>query len=236
MSTTDTTAPATKPRGTTTKFTVPAIALRDLVAGILPAVSKDDITPVICAAEWIIEGNRLRLVATDRYRVHTSTLDLPGKPKAGRFLVPRRALLWIWKNANFYGRSHSNEHLPVVDVELTIRNSTDAGTVTFSVRQFAEDKVNVLRFTDDLVKGNFPPIYKLLETARTAEPHAGPIPSVKLEFLAAADKLAQHGEYAPKLKFTAGSGNKPGPLLVSFAGLGGAPYAEALIQPQMDLR
>ncbi|SFN66985.1 hypothetical protein [Mycetocola miduiensis] len=240
MSTTDTTAPVQKPRGSATKFTVPAVLLRDLVAGILPATSKDDVTPVLCAAQWIIEDSVLRLVGTDRYRIHTATVALPGKPKAGHFIVPRSALIWIWKNANFYGRARSNATIPVVDIELTVPANADSanpGTITVKVRRSVDERLHVLSFADKLVVGIFPPVMKLVEKARAAE-IASATAKVNLRFVADAQKMAGNGYVAPRIKFTAAEdgSSKPGVVLVAFENDDKTPYAEALIQPNLELR
>lgn len=68
--------------------------LKWLCSAVLPAVSRDEVTPMICGAVLSAEGGVLKALATDRYRVHRATSKVEGL-KLEPFYVSRRMLQWI---------------------------------------------------------------------------------------------------------------------------------------------
>ena len=74
--------------------TVPAAAFADAVAQVAIAAGRDDMLPVLTGIQIEITGDRLRLLATDRYRLAVRDLTWsPADPDAtGSALVPARVL------------------------------------------------------------------------------------------------------------------------------------------------
>jgi len=74
--------------------TVPAAAFADAVAQVAIAAGRDDMLPVLTGVQIEVTGDRLRLLATDRYRLAVRDLAWsPVDPDAtGSALVPARVL------------------------------------------------------------------------------------------------------------------------------------------------
>jgi len=74
--------------------TVPAAAFAEAVAQVAIAAGRDDMLPVLTGIQVEITGDRLRLLATDRYRLAVRDLTwTPADPDAtGSALVPARVL------------------------------------------------------------------------------------------------------------------------------------------------
>ncbi|RLP73656.1 hypothetical protein D9V32_14085 [Mycetocola tolaasinivorans] len=217
-----------------------------MVAGVVAAASSDDITPVICTVQWMLEPGELRLVATDRYRVHTAVVpvDYVGEPVS--FLASRELMIWLQKNATTFERLYRNRApvspapsatAPVV-VSFTSPSPdspTDAGTIGFTV--MSPEPGGSLSRSEAAVRGNFPPVLRLIEDARKAEFYPSEF-VLKTKFMTDVGKLAQSPTDEPRLRSTKSEAtSKPGVVLLSFRSNGvGDVYAEALLQPNLLLR
>jgi hypothetical protein len=162
--------------GATLKLTFSSIALpaldaRYVFSAVLPAISKDEVTPLICGALVQVEDGRLKVIATDRYRIHRAYAgaDLPDTEP---FVVPRRLVQWIATHANHFGRSIFE---PTVQLDVTRGDLPEqkasgsaipcpSGTVTVTVREQG-DKGDILAFTTPLSPGNYLPVERLLTVA-----------------------------------------------------------------------
>jgi len=123
---------------------LPGDAFADAVAQVAVAASRDDVTPVITGVQLEITGNRLSLVATDRYRVAVREIDweATGSIDGVTALVPARTLSEIGKIF-----AHA------ATVSVTIVSGGDRELIAFS----ADQKT----VTSLLIKGNFPPVKRL---------------------------------------------------------------------------
>jgi DNA polymerase-3 subunit beta len=123
---------------------LPGDAFADAVAQVAVAASRDDVTPVITGVQLEITGNRLSLVATDRYRVAVREIDWESSAGSDGVaaLVPARTLSEIGKIF-----AHA------ATVSVTIVSGGDRELIAFS----ADQKT----VTSLLIKGNFPPVKRL---------------------------------------------------------------------------
>ncbi|KQT75379.1 DNA polymerase III subunit beta family protein [Microbacterium sp. Leaf436] len=100
-------------------ITLDAHVARYIASAVLPAVSRDDITPVLTGAHFSMEDGQLRVTSSDRYRAHTVIVRPNDRvPKELDVIVPRQALTWITKNAGVFSRSRS-PYTPVVRMRFT---------------------------------------------------------------------------------------------------------------------
>jgi DNA polymerase III subunit beta len=124
---------------------VPADVFASAVAQVAVAASRDDVTPVITGVQLEISGDRLNLIATDRYRVAVRGIQWEassdGLEKLSA-LVPARTLQEVGKT---FGSSGT--------IAISITGSEDRELIAFSA-----DRKTV---TSLLIKGNFPPVGRL---------------------------------------------------------------------------
>lgn len=124
---------------------VPGSDFAEAVAQVGVAASRDDVTPVITGVQLEITGNRLSLVATDRYRVAVREIDWDGGAAGiddATALVPARTLQEIGKTLGHDG-----------NIAINIEKQGDRELIAFTA-----DKKTV---TSLLIKGNFPPVKRL---------------------------------------------------------------------------
>lgn len=218
-----------------------AFAAKWLAQAALSAVAKDDTTPMITCAHVRIDDGWLRTVSTDRYRVHTAIAEVKEASDGFQALLPARVLRWIAANASYYGPAGRLVSEPVIRIDWTPNDPGDRFSlpkITVRVSDAGDESLRspaYLEFHDVGFKGNYPPVERLLSQARVAA-EAPAAARLNPELLAAVRQLSRERNYAPAFKFTADTNpNKPGPLLVTF-GDRDNPYAEALIQPNLNLR
>jgi DNA polymerase-3 subunit beta len=123
---------------------LPAGEFSGAIAQVAVAASRDDVTPVITGVQLETTGDRLSLVATDRYRVAIRALEWHGGEgtESRTALVPARTLQEV-------GRTFSSSG----DVTISITRGEDRELIAFSA-----DRRTV---TSLLIKGNFPPVRRL---------------------------------------------------------------------------
>lgn len=188
---------------------------------LLAGSSTDDVTPVICASQITVSKGRIEGTSTDRYRVHSVFIEDEQIKGDSKFLIPAGALQWIVKNATYFGRAGSFDGPTLT---ITVKPGAPAGTVELAIRRAVDTRV--ISYTDELVKGNFPPVYRLFDVAEKAEVTPDRETAINLDFLSKARNIARDRHEPAALKYTATDNpNKPGPLLVSFRS------GRALIQP-----
>ncbi|GAA3730458.1 hypothetical protein GCM10022239_03800 [Leifsonia bigeumensis] len=209
---------------------------RYLVDVALSAASTDDVTPVICGAHITVEDGKLRVVCTDRYRAHTALLKAEKIDGDLDFIIPRDALQWLKANYTYFGSSMRD--FQRVTIEVTPHPdgppSTGPGEVVVTVQEFEAADANSVRWKGKHIRGNFPPVIKLIETARDAEAVLA-TPRLRLDYLSRMSALSRLGRQdSPWVKCTSNTNpNKPGPVYVSWRD-GSGVYAEALIQPNLE--
>lgn len=209
-----------------TTITLEAGAARFLAEALIPASSKDDVTPILTGIHLSIENGKLRGIATDRYRVHTVLLDLVGDtPTELSALVPRNVMQWLAKAAAAYtSPRRAHPFKPVVVFEINDENTR----ALIRVKEDATADLEEQTITTPLIKGNFPPVLKLVEAARTEETADSAEGMLNLDLLAGLKALG--GRHTPPvIRFTKPKdGRKEGVVHFWFGD-----HAEALIQPNL---
>jgi DNA polymerase-3 subunit beta len=122
---------------------LPSADFSGAIAQVAVAASRDDVTPVITGVQLETTGDRLSLVATDRYRVAIRALPWHGEgAETSTALVPARTLQEVGRTFGSSG-----------DVTISITRGEDRELIAFSS---AHRTVTSL-----LIKGNFPPVRRL---------------------------------------------------------------------------
>lgn len=156
-----------------------------LLNGALAAASKDDVTPVLCAVQWEVEGGRVTVTATDRYRVHQLHVKTESTA-SGSFLMSRRqaeALLKSWHlpRSRFPGQKVDLEwedgdqaeaegvrKLSYADARKLDRDPERilriAGRLTFTTYVPHDPTGARITYTAAQVRGTFPPVARLFPT------------------------------------------------------------------------
>lgn len=212
---------------------------RILVDCALSAASHDDVTPVIRAAHIALEGGALRVVSTDRYRVHTTTVivaDAEGDPAA---IIPREALEWLRANVSYYGRDAQVAQRVRFDIQPHGESpiGETPGKLSITVSESDASEASSITWTGRHVVGKYPPVLDLIVTARNAEAIANP-PLLNLEFVGKVRQLTRRDPaFRVRVKFTASENpNKPGPVYFAVEeGRERTVIAEALTQPHLEL-
>lgn len=91
--------------------------LRWALRGALAAASKDDVTPVLCAVNWVVDSKHVHLVATDRYRVHETLVPRPKGAATGEFVMDRAQAQWILANSHRPARSYPDQQIRIAWTE-----------------------------------------------------------------------------------------------------------------------
>ena len=201
--------------------------LRWALRGALAAVSKDDVTPVLCAVDWTVEGRHVHLVGTDRYRVHETIVPRPKGAASGNFLMDRRQAAWILANAHRPARSYPEQQIRVIYTEGT---PTKAGRNAVEVIASAAADAPVFRYDADAVRGNFPPVQRLFKPADT-EAATESVDMVGLDprYLASMQHLVGYKGEPLVFSIPKPGEKKHSPMLVSNV----AGTARALLQPNL---
>lgn len=125
---------------------VPAEDFATAISQVAFAASRDDVTPVLTGVQLEVSGQRLSLVATDRYRVALREIPWDGGASASAetatALVPARTLTEVGKTF-----AHSGQ------ISIAFSGSGDREIIAFT----AGNKT----VTSLLIKGNFPPVRRL---------------------------------------------------------------------------
>lgn len=206
-----------------------------LVDAALSAVSKDDVTPVICGAHVSVEDGKVRVTATDRYRIHTALIeakDIEGEPEA---IIPRVALEWLAKNRSYFGNTLHHHHRIRIDIGKPVERAlkTEPGALSIVVMEHESDAAASVAWNGRHTLGNFPPVMRLIDTARDAEAVVA-TPLLRMDFMGRVNRLTRWRGNPVRVKFTAGTKpNKPGPVYFSVEH-DGKVVAEALLQPHLE--
>lgn len=133
--------------------TVDPVVFGAAVAQVAPAASREESLPILTCVRIAVEGERMSLLASDRYRV--ARRELPWRPadpqRTGEFLVPARPLL------------EAARAFAPVPAELGIVVDDDAfggGTIGFTAAG--------RQLTARLFEGTFPPMDRLIDAERPA--------------------------------------------------------------------
>lgn len=210
-----------------TTFTLPADDLKWLVDGVTVAASRGDISPVITGVHWVVSGDEVRLIATDRYRVHTAILPVSGAPAPAEFTAPLGLMVWLQRNARAFRKEWPSPSTGPVRVTFV----PDTGVITFEV--LTPNESVSLKMSGASAQGVYPPVLRLFEAARKAEPWTAAI-ALNPKFVGDVGKLGKAMHAAPRMSLTVGGREGvPGPALFTYAEEGREPFAEALIQPNL---
>lgn len=211
-----------------------------LIRGALAAVAKDDVTPVLEAIHWTVEGGRVTVVATDRYRVHQLHTQIDDTTISGSFLMDARIakrLVTSWHTP----RSAYRDQLVIIrwtDADAVLPKTHVGriprryiGTVGFEILADAQDpESDRISLTSTQVRGTFPPVTKLFdEPAEDAGAEVLRDIALNTYFVDATKWLNDvHG--AP-MRFTMPRANDKKPRPVVISNISGT--ARALIQPNL---
>lgn len=121
---------------------VPADDFATAISQVAFAASRDDVTPVLTGVQLEVTGQKLSLVATDRYRVALRDIDWDGGQQEAHALVPARTLQEVGKTFSHGG-----------NISIAFSGSGDREIIAFT----AGNKT----VTSLLIKGNFPPVRRL---------------------------------------------------------------------------
>lgn len=194
----------------------------------LAAASKDDITPIITGVVLSAADGVVKAVSTDRYRVHRATVESAGADLAP-FLLPQRALRWLVSNASFFVRPRQVLVEPIVTFTFFPQEWPDAnkvtpdvvcapsGSLTISIVENGGDNPDAVSVTTELIKGNFPPVERLLDAAIAADDVSERTP-VNLDLLSRSRVLARWRDEQPVIRTvkTGADRNKSGQMLVVY--------------------
>jgi DNA polymerase III subunit beta len=166
----------------TTAGTVDSAEFATAVAQVAIAAGRDDTLPMLTGVRLEIEGDRLTLAATDRYRLAVRELAWsPGDPSAepAQVLVPARTLADAAK-------SLSNSE------SMTIALSSSGGTAEGIIGFSGSTHGRASRTTTRLLDATFPAYRSLLPTewASTAEVVVGPLVEAVKRVALVADRNA----------------------------------------------
>lgn len=213
-------------------------AAKLLVDVALSAASRDDITPVICGAHISVEDGKLRVTATDRYRVHTALVEAKSIDGEVDAIIPRAALEWLGKNRTFFGGIRRDKHRVRIDIGAHILGGIKPipGALSILVRESEADDADCVAWNGRHTLGNFPPVTKLIEIARKSDPAPTP-PLLNLAYVGSINRLARFSGAPVRVKFTTGENpNKPAPVYFVVEDGTGVMRAEALLQPHLEMR
>jgi hypothetical protein len=188
------------------------------------AASKDDITPVITGVQLSAENDVVKVLATDRYRVHRATVTVEGAGTFEPVNIAGSAWRWLVSNANFFGRGILQ---PVVKFDI-IRDEAATetahglrlagGQATFTVHESDADEADFVGYRSSLIAGMFPArVENLLDQAFEQESDATDSGTVDLDLLAGCRALASYRGEKPRIRFVPSAGSqKTGQVLVAY--------------------
>jgi len=208
-----------------------------LVDVALSASSRDDVTPVLCGARVTVEDENVRVVATDRYRVHTTKVCAVEAQDDFDAIIPRPALLWLKKNIGYFGSSGRHNQRVTILMGQHVKRDEQMdlpGVLCVTVSQTDADNSASIQWNGTHVVGKFPPVLRLVDEARDAEPAAAP-PLLNMSYVAKIARLARGAHQPLRVKFTSGNGSKPGVVYFSVEHDTGL-LSEALLQPHVEPR
>lgn len=205
-----------------------------LARGLIAAAAKDEVFGVKCHAHLVADGLTGVASSTDGYRIHQLHLNLQAPVDPVDVVIPRAAFEWAAKNAKTFKPKKDALLEPVAILQVTLRavandDGSRDGWVSVIFREWDEETAPSARFDAPLVSTEeYPPLARVLDTARMGE-HSEPSP-VALDYLADARALQTPETTTPTLEYMAGTGDKPGPVILDFWERG-VLRATALIQP-----
>ncbi len=123
---------------------VPAEVFSKAVAQVSLAASREDVTPVITAVQFVASDNSLQLTATDRYRVAIRGIDWENLSDSEELtaLVPAKFISEIGK---MFGNTGT--------VKIAMSGDSERETIGFQAGNYT--------VTSQLIKGNYPPVGRL---------------------------------------------------------------------------
>jgi len=129
--------------------------LQDLIDKTVYAASTDETRAILTGALLVVEGKKLRMVATDSYRLSLKEIEAEGKgAKDVKVIIPARALREL---ARFLDHGKEKEK-----VEVRI----GASQILFRLAETGEETPGVLSLVGRLVEGQFPNFEKVIPKER----------------------------------------------------------------------
>jgi len=203
-------------------------ALR-IADGALPAVSKDSVTPVLTGAQFTVGGNHVQVMSTDRYRVHRVQVSKLASKNAKELdaIVPAHVLAWLSKvSGKLYTRGPVAERVVFEFEQAETGDATGVGKVTVTVH--AEYSDESAQITASLIRGNFPPVGRLIDGVKRL-PDATKPRMLTMKYLTDVQKaVGRYGRVVIRHTDDPGNTKKQSPTHVWCDG-----WFEALIQPHL---
>lgn len=241
-----------------TRIILIASEAQRLARGALAAASPDDVTPIITGAKLTVDATgKVTMAATDRYRVHRIFTDAVPRPAENRtedglaniwdegsVILPREALKWISANAlklKFY--SHVViEFEPYVEATYNPATLGELGRIRIEVRagmpdgSLLPDEEGMYAYACRPVAGRYPPVERLFDGLQWSSESNDKGVLLNIDFVAGLKPLAVRKGANARIRFTKPNDyGKPGPVGFSFED-NGKVYADAIIQPNLELR
>ncbi len=221
----------------TRSITLPLEKLKWMLRGALPAMSTDDVTPVLTGVHWDIGEKWVTLTTTDRYRVHQTRTPRPPGANLGSFLMSGVQAKWLARTSHPGAALRGKQVARITWAEIPSRGDAEHHDLTASVLAF-EDSTNAFTYRLPSINGRFPPVGRLFdrdpgELSDETVDKFGMSPA----FLGDLERLIEH-RGAPMVFYTPqqkdGQGRLSSPMLAANnSGTGWT--ARALIQPYVIL-
>lgn len=168
----------------TTRLTIDARTLRDLLTPVIPLAGRDDMLPVLTCVLIETEGNTVMASATDRFRLGVCRAELPTDAEQGPF----KALVRVADLKRILGLFKVGRYdAPVLTFTLTENILTVASEGAFDGMVGGS-----LIFTTE--SGQFPALHKIILEALTVEGERVPEFGVNGAFLADFKHAVRNGD------------------------------------------
>lgn len=206
------------------------------VASVGVVASSDDVSPIITTVQVTVEAGQVTAIATDRYRIARSIFT-PQREDAvvggdNEINIPAKELTKFWSGIK---TTAIKRNLPV---SLTIVDDEDTNGKKFVLEY---DGARVENFG---VKGNYPPVSRLMVGYDEGECDGVPAVSLNPNFLADMVKMFHPRDdnrinmkyVAWQFRFKKTESSKPGPVYITRGSGNDGAVLDYLVQPNLLLR
>lgn len=184
-----------------TAFKADGFVLAQCINKVAFSAAQDEGRPILTGALWEIEKDKLKMVATDGYRLSCEEVSISApKGFSAKIIVPSRALIEV---AKIIGeKAGGDEAGPRTEsVEITVADNLNQ--INF--------KIGEIEFTSRLIEGEYPAWQKVIPSSFSSRAKIGKEEFVKIVRIASI--FARDGGGIIKLKFEVDSKEKSKGLL-----------------------
>lgn len=182
-------------------FTADGLALGKCINKVSFSAAQDEGRPILTGALWEIENDKLKMVATDGYRLSCEEVSVSApKGFSAKIIVPSRALVEI---AKIIGEKAGGDEASqkAENVEITVADNLNQ--INF--------KIGEIEFTSRLIEGEYPAWQKVIPNSFASRAKISREEFVKIVKIASI--FARDGGGIIKLKFEVDSKEKSRGLL-----------------------